>query len=89
MDAITEVFLEAWDDAEVARQKRDQRVAELEGQGWHCTTGRFYNALTGQRIYLVEATLPPPDSSAARPPRSTRSPRSVSTKARPAAYENR
>ncbi|MBD1848091.1 hypothetical protein H6F89_32980 [Cyanobacteria bacterium FACHB-63] len=64
MDSLCEVFLEQdWDDAQQARQKRDLRVVELEGQGWQCTVGLFYNALTGNRIYLVEATSPPPRSS--------------------------
>lgn len=91
MDSITEVFLEDWNDAEQARQKRDARVAELEQQGFRSTVGLFYNALTGKRIYLLEATQsltsdsePPPQSPPQRPrssrPQRPRSPRSTPQK---------
>ncbi len=95
MDFLCEVFLEQdWDDAQQAQQKRDLRVAELEHQGWQCTVGLFYNVLTGSRIYLVEATLPPPPSAeptqhqSKRRSHSMRPQRAMPTKPRPASYEN-
>lgn len=84
MDTITEVFLEGWDDAEQARQKRDVRVAELQQQGFDCSLALFYNILTGKRIYLVEATLKAEDS-----PEVSRTPRSYRPKPRPTLYQSR
>lgn len=93
MNAITEVFLEAWDDAQEARRKCDARVVELQQQGFHCSIGVFYNALTGKRIYLLEATISEniepetPLQAKSRHAPSTRPQRKKSS--RPATYENR
>lgn len=55
MNKITEVFLEGWNDATQMCQACGQGVVELEHQGFHCTVRLFYNALNGNRIYLLEA----------------------------------
>lgn len=56
MNKLTEVFLEGWDDITQVRENCNQRAVELENQGFHCTVGLYYNAATGNRIYLLEAT---------------------------------
>jgi hypothetical protein len=90
MDSLCEVFLEQdWNDAQQARQKRDLRVVELEGQGWQWTVGLFYNALTGNQIYLVEATSPPPRSPEPMQHQSRHPQRVMPTKPRSAPSENR
>jgi len=59
MDSFSEVFLEQdWDDVEQVRQNALKRVAELKSQGFECTLGLFYNVLSGNRIYVVDAALP-------------------------------
>lgn len=93
MNAITEVFLEAWDDAQVARRNCDARVAKLEQQGFHCSIALLYNALTGKRIYLLEATISDkiepeiPPRTKSHQPASSRPQRKKPS--RPATYEDR
>ena len=55
---MIETFLESdWnDDASEARRARDQRLTELQAQGYDCRTEDLSNILTGRQIYLLEAT---------------------------------
>lgn len=53
----TEVFTEAeWEDARLARQKRDLRLAQLQSQGYVCTAENCQTILDGRWVYLVVAT---------------------------------
>jgi hypothetical protein len=59
MATIQEVFLESdWEDAREARQKRDERLAELQNQGLVCTPEDLYNIADGRRVFLVSAMSP-------------------------------
>jgi hypothetical protein len=54
-----EVFLETtWEDAEAARQARDDRAAQLEAQGWVCTCETLAT-VEGRLVFVVVATDPP------------------------------
>lgn len=58
MSSIQEVFVEAdWDDPAVARQQRDQRMAELQAQGLICTSENLYT-VEGKRVFLLVASQP-------------------------------
>jgi hypothetical protein len=46
-----------WDDT-TARQQRDQRVEELQGQGYHCTCITLYRVNDGMPVYWFSAELP-------------------------------
>jgi hypothetical protein len=52
---IQETFLELdWEDADMAKQARDSRAAELQAQGLVCTCENLYN-VSGYRVFLLEA----------------------------------
>lgn len=59
MQPTIELFLEQdWDDAEQARQKRDERLTELTSQGLECKAELLYNAVSGKRIYTINVLTP-------------------------------
>jgi hypothetical protein len=59
MSMRQEVFLEtAWEDAEAARQARDDRAAQLEAQGLVCSCETLAT-VEGRLVFVVVATDPP------------------------------
>lgn len=57
---IQETFLEIdWGDEDQARQARDARSAELEQEGYVCSSKNLYTVF-GYRVYLLEAARPEP-----------------------------
>ncbi len=61
MSSIQEVFLETdWDDAAQARQKRDERIVELQSTGLVCVGQDLYNILNGRRVFALAASPPSP-----------------------------
>lgn len=67
MPVLQEAFLEIdWGGEEEAQQARDQRVAQLQEQGFICTYENLYNVY-GYRVFTLEATSVEPT----QPDRST------------------
>lgn len=61
MSSIQEVFLETdWDDAAQARQKRDERILDLQATGLVCVGTDLYNIVNGRRVFVLAASSPPP-----------------------------
>ena len=61
MSSIQEVFLETdWDDAAQARQKRDERILELQATGLVCVGTDLYNIVNGRRVFVLVGSLPSP-----------------------------
>lgn len=59
MSMTQEVFLEtAWEDAEAARQARDDRAAQLQAQGLICTCETLAT-VDGRLVFVVVATEAP------------------------------
>ena len=59
MSMMQEVFLETtWEDAEAARQARDDRAAQLTAQGLVCTCETLAT-VEGRLVFVVVATDPP------------------------------
>lgn len=86
-----EVFTEVeWEDARLARQKRDDRLIELQAQGYLCTAENLQTIHSGQWVYVVRAAPPElaakisVETSAASPTPSRVRPR---PKTQPANYE--
>jgi hypothetical protein len=66
MHPLEELFLESdWKSIAAARQHRDQRLSELQAQGYVCEAENLYTIDTGRRVFLVRAT--PPDSQSKAP----------------------
>jgi len=60
---IQEVFIETtWEDADMARQRRDERSQELEATGLECHRENLYT-VDGRRVFLLTATPPEPEPS--------------------------
>jgi hypothetical protein len=58
MSLLPEVFLEThWDDAAIALQHCNIRKAELQAQGFLCTTENLYT-VNGDRLFILVATPP-------------------------------
>lgn len=57
---IQEAFVQIDWDEDNAQQLRDQRVAELQAQGYECATQTLYRILDGMPVYILEAQLPEP-----------------------------
>ncbi len=56
MQSLVESFLESdFDSSQVARQKRDARLAELSAQGYACRVENLTTIHTGLRIFFVIA----------------------------------
>ena len=65
MTPIKEVFAELdWDDPEVARQKRDERIEALQATGLVCTAEDLYRINDGRRVFMLTASRPDPISDA-------------------------
>ncbi len=61
MSSIQEVFLETdWDDAAQARQKRDERILDLQATGLVCVGHDLYNIVNGRRVFVLAASSPSP-----------------------------
>ena len=74
MSSIQEVFLETdWDDVAEARQKRDERILELQSTGLVCVAQDLYNILNGRRVFALIASPPSP----VEPSRDETKPRSL------------
>lgn len=59
MRPLAEVFLESeFDSSEIARQHRDERLTQLQAQGYVCRAENLYTIHTGMRIFTVIATPP-------------------------------
>ena len=62
MNVREEVFLESdFDSRHIARQKRDERLAQLQGKGYACRAENLYTIHTGMRVFVVVA-LPPTEA---------------------------
>ncbi|PSN17590.1 hypothetical protein C7271_16930 [filamentous cyanobacterium CCP5] len=70
MSLIQETFLETdWEEAEQAREARDQRAAQLEAQGLICSCSTLYRVNDGYRVFLVEAQTPEDEEESRKPPK--------------------
>jgi hypothetical protein len=57
-DTIEEVYLETnYGDEQEARQARDQRIEQLQAQGWICIAKTLYT-VWGKCVFYLEATSP-------------------------------
>lgn len=58
MRSVTETFRE-WDfeDEFVARQRRDERMVELQAAGYDCSPKNLYALHNGQRVFTIDARL--------------------------------
>ena len=62
MRVLEEVFLESdFESSALARQRRDERLVELQGKGYECRAENLYTIHTGMRIFLVVA-IPPAEA---------------------------
>ncbi|NDJ18914.1 hypothetical protein [Myxacorys almedinensis] len=63
MTPIEEVFTELdWDNPDVARAKRDERIEELQATGLVCTAEDLYRINDGRRVFMLTASRPDPIS---------------------------
>jgi hypothetical protein len=61
MTVIAEAFGEIeWGDPEIAQERRDARLAQLEAQGLICRAELLYRVMDGRRVYVVTAESPEP-----------------------------
>ena len=66
MRPLEEVFLESdFDSRALARQRRDERLVELQEQGYECRAENLAAVHTGMRIFTVIAI--PPDAAESLP----------------------
>ncbi len=62
MRSLEESFLESdFESRAIARQHRDDRLVELQSQGYECRTENLYTIHTGMRVFIVVA-LPPTEA---------------------------
>jgi len=92
MTIAPEVFTEhEFESATIARQMRDQRLIQLEAEGYSCVAENLWTVDTERRVYVIR--IVPPDSleaSDSKPSELTSSLKPKSTirpKSKPKVYE--
>lgn len=59
MRFLEEIFLESdFDSHQSARKERDQRLAQLQAQGYECRAENLYTVHTGMQVLIVVAVPP-------------------------------